>query len=112
MAFTGRPGDGQAPTGSWKVWDDKCGHTYQAEHPGELWRAFQEGITKGNEMQTKEEKPRLKRKGSIILEAPTWAHFCGCRSHICPSQALNIGLQAMCGVMSELRSETSHAQIA
>lgn len=46
-------------------------------------------------MQTKEEKARLKRKGSITLDVPAWAHSCGCRSHICPSQALSIGLQAV-----------------
>lgn len=61
----------------------------------------QEGVTKGNKMQTKEEKPRLKRKGSITLEAPTWTCSCGCRSHICPSQALRTGLQPMCGAMLE-----------
>lgn len=99
MALTGRAGDGHAPTGSWKAQDAKCGHTYQAEHPGELWRVLQEGVTKGNKMQTKEEKSRLKRKGSITLEAPARAHSCSCRSHLCPSQALSIGPQVMCGVM-------------
>lgn len=68
-------------------------------------------------MQTKEEKPRLKNKGSITLEASTCALVpvaAGGMSHICPSQALSVGPRAACTVMldpllAELHSETSQA---
>jgi len=68
-------------------------------------------------VQTKEEKPRLKGKGSITLEALTWALVpvpAAGISHVCPSQALSAGPRAACMVMldpllAELHSETSHA---
>ena len=68
-------------------------------------------------MQTKEEKPRLESKGSITLEASRWALVpvaAGGISHVCPSQALSIGPQAVGTIMlnpllAELHSETSHA---
>lgn len=68
-------------------------------------------------MQMKEEKPRLKSKGSITLEASMWALVpvaAGGISHVCRSQALSTGPQAVCTIMlelllAELHSETSHA---
>lgn len=75
---------------------------------------FKKGNTKGNKMQTKEEKPRLKNKSSITPEASTWTPVpvaAGGISHVCPSEHWASGHPShhACPILAELRAETSCA---